>query len=64
MRLTSSLPPQMAMGIVPKSHMSFVIFINSIASVWDVLVTIANKRSEMGWLGWIGYLVRPRPRPR
>ncbi len=37
----SSLPPQMEIiGIVPCSHTSLVMLISSIASVWEVLVTI------------------------
>lgn len=64
MRLMSSFPPQMEIGIVPCSHMSLVMLISSIASVWEVFVTTANNRSEMGWLDWVGYLVRPRPLPR
>lgn len=63
-RSTSILPPHMEIGMVPDSHMWLVMFISSMASVWDVLVTMAINRSEMGRVEMCPLVVRSRPLPR
>ena len=63
-RSMSILPPHMEIGMVPDSHMWLVMFISSMASVWDVLVTMARNRSEVGRVEMCPTLVRPRPLPR